>query len=57
MNNAERENAFREVLGEEYNRLCTYYYPKSADIVITGEDNEKRRTVKRIKRSKTRDSK
>ena len=31
------EVAMKETLGKDYNRLCTFYYPKAADVIIKNE--------------------
>jgi hypothetical protein len=57
MDDYDREMAFKKEMKEDYNRLCTYFYPKSADITINGEKkNGKKKLIKRFTRSKTRSS-
>lgn len=39
------EVAMKKTLGKDYNRLCTFYYPKAADVIIK---NEKPKIPKKI---------
>lgn len=61
MGTKEKEKNFRKTLGSDYHRLCAFFYKKEADILMDLKEeelsNEKTRTVKRIRKRKTRNSK
>jgi hypothetical protein len=42
----ENEIALKQVMGEKYHRLCTFFYPKPADVII---QNIKPNIPKKIK--------
>jgi hypothetical protein len=35
--NITKENTLKTKLGKDYHRLCTYYYPRAAEVILTGE--------------------
>lgn len=56
MGNKKEEESLLSYLGDDYNRLCAFYYKKESDVVIDiiGNKDEQKRIIKRSNRSKTR---
>lgn len=63
MGDKEKEKEFRKTLGSDYHRLCAFFYRKEADVLMDIKEEElkdgkrKKRTVRRVRKRKTRNCK
>jgi len=61
MGKEELETKFRKTLGDDYHRLCAFFYREEADVLMSIKEkeinNEKNRTFKRTRKNKTGNSK